>query len=106
MASLVSDLDSPDSSPQTSDDSQPSSWKSDGSSGGSSSGSSGHLHAWKLDRSGARRSSGRRSGRGVSDHNSDAFEAAFKHVVSPEEMAKADASSIRGPGLFDSGDGL
>ena len=70
--------------------------KSDGSSARKSDGSSGGSH----------RRSGRRDGRGGLDHDSKAFEEAFKDVVSPEEIAKADASRIWGPELFDSGDGL
>ena len=99
---LVSDSDSSDS-PRKTDDSSPSSArKSDGSSARKSDESSGGLAARKS--SGSRRRGARR--KCVSDHNSDAFEAAFKDAFTAEEIARADASRIRVPAGFDSGDGL
>ena len=93
--------DSSPSSARKSDDSPSSARKSDGSSAPRGGGRGGGRRGGR--RSG--RGGGRRSGRASSDQNSEDFAKAFSHI--PDELiARADASRIRVPAGFDSGDGL
>ena len=87
-------LDDSPSSARKLDDSPSSAWKLDDL-----------PSSWKSDGSSAPRGGGRRSGRASSDQNSEDFAKAFSHI--PDELiARADASQIRVPAGFDSGDGL